>query len=219
MWEETIKDEQPAMGGGRSGRHHQHGDYNKGGGVGSLLNQYGFGYIQKAKDQLKRKMIQAFEENNKPFEERAGFKELQQSMSTKEKKRDKKRKDKKKKTKRSSSGSSVSSANKDQQNSSEEKVKAAPSKANEHLLMSQSQFVSSKKLHSVEQQPEHEAGPLVPEFFFEELKEKEEKETLEQKLKKDLIMGSYKRPRRQRAPEPLHPADERKLQAQKAMEE
>ena len=32
-------------------------------------------------------------------------------------------------------------------------------------------------------------------------------------------MGSYKRPRRQRAPEPLHPADERKLQAQRAMEE
>ena len=53
----------------------------------------------------------------------------------------------------------------------------------------------------------------MPDNFFEELKEKEEKETLDKKLKKELIMGSYKRPRRQRAPEPLHPADERKLQA------
>ena len=59
----------------------------------------------------------------------------------------------------------------------------------------------------------------MPENFFDELKEKEEKEALEAKLRRDLIMGSYKRPRRQRAPEPLHPADERKLQAQKAMEE
>ena len=38
-------------------------------------------------------------------------------------------------------------------------------------------------------------------------------------MKRDLIMGSYKRPRRQRAPEPLHPADERKLQAEKALKE
>ena len=139
MWEETIKDEQPGMGsgGGRSGRHHNHhhhGDYNKGGGVGSLLNQYGFGYIQKAKDQLKRKMIQAYEENNKPFEERADFKELQMSMTTsKEKKRDKKRKDKKKKRKKrkkSSSSSSVSSAEEDQrQDSSDEQAKVA-AKAN-----------------------------------------------------------------------------------------
>ena len=47
--------------------------------------------------------------------------------------------------------------------------------------MSQSQFVSSKKLRSVEQQQpmDNEAGPLVPEFFFEELKEKEEKEALD----------------------------------------
>ena len=59
----------------------------------------------------------------------------------------------------------------------------------------------------------------MPENFFEELKEKEEREAMEQKLKKDLLMGSYKRPRRQRAPEALHPADERKLQAQRAMEE
>ena len=59
----------------------------------------------------------------------------------------------------------------------------------------------------------------MPDNFFDELKEKEDKEILEQKLKKDLLMGSYKRPRRQRAPEPLHPADERKLQAQKALEE
>jgi len=32
-------------------------------------------------------------------------------------------------------------------------------------------------------------------------------------------MASYKRPRRQRAPEPLHPADERKLQTEKALKE
>ena len=67
--------------------------------------------------------------------------------------------------------------------------------------------------------PDHEAGPSVPDNFFEELKEKEDKAALEKKLKQDLIMGSYKRPRRQRAPEPLHPADERKLQAQKAIAE
>ena len=65
----------------------------------------------------------------------------------------------------------------------------------------------------------NEAGPAVPDNFFEEQKEKEDKEALDKKLKKDLIMGSYKRPRRQRAPEPLHPADERKLQAQRAMDE
>jgi hypothetical protein len=31
--------------------------------------------------------------------------------------------------------------------------------------------------------------------------------------------GSYKRPRRQRQAEPLHPADERKLQLEKAAQE
>ena len=77
--------------------------------------------------------------------------------------------------------------------------------------MSSSQFVSEKQLDAA--LPDNEAGPSVPENFFEEQKEKEEHETLEKKLKKELIMGSYKRPRRQRAPEPLHPADERKLQA------
>ena len=44
--------------------------------------------------------------------------------------------------------------------------------------------------------PDTDAGPSVPENFFEELKEKEEKEAIEKKLKQDLIMGSYKRPRR-----------------------
>ena len=76
------------------------------------------------------------------------------------------------------------------------------------MLIPSSQFVSLRNIV-----PDHEAGPQVPDNFFEELKEKEEKAALEKKLKKDLIMGSYKRPRRQRAPEPLHPADERKLQA------
>lgn len=42
----------------------------------------------------------------------------------------------------------------------------------------------------------NEAGPAVPDNFFEEQKEKEDKEALDKKLKKDLIMGSYKRPRR-----------------------
>ena len=51
------------------------------------------------------------------------------------------------------------------------------------------------------------------------MKEKEEKDEQEEKMKRDLVMGSYKRPRRQRAPEPLHPADERKLQAEKALKE
>ena len=64
-----------------------------------------------------------------------------------------------------------------------------------------------------------ESGPNIPENFIEDLKAREEKEELERKYKKDLIMVSYKRPRRQRAPEPLHPADERKLQAQKALQE
>ena len=63
------------------------------------------------------------------------------------------------------------------------------------------------------------AGPAVPQNFFEELKEKEELAEQTEKMKRDLIMGSYKRPRRQRAPEPLHPADERKLQAEKALKE
>ena len=32
----------------------------------------------------------------------------------------------------------------------------------------------------------------------------------------DLIAGSYKRPKRQKAAEPLHPCDERKIQTEKA---
>ena len=162
MWEESIKDDQPAMGGGgrNSRHHHHHGEYNKGGGVGSLLNQYGFGYIQKAKDQLKRKLIHAYEENNKPFEERADFKELQllSMSSTKERKRDKKRKDKKKRKKRkkrSSSASSVSSPvgadDNHNQNTSDEQSKVTKANDEQYLLMTQSQFVSSKNLHGVEQ--------------------------------------------------------------------
>ena len=55
------------------------------------------------------------------------------------------------------------------------------------------------------------AGPQMPENFVEELAEREALEEEERKNKRDLIMVSYKRPRRQRAAEPLHPADERKL--------
>ena len=100
------------MGGGRNnGRHHNNNnDYHKGGGVGSLLTQYGFAYVQKAKDQLKRKMIHAYEERDKPFEERADFKELQQLTNKSDRKRDKKRKDKKRSKSSSSSGSSSPSS-------------------------------------------------------------------------------------------------------------
>ena len=53
----------------------------------------------------------------------------------------------------------------------------------------------------------------MPENFYTELREKEDLEDERQKEKAELIMNSYKRPRRQKAPEPLHPADERKLAA------
>ena len=44
--------------------------------------------------------------------------------------------------------------------------------------MPSSQFISIKHIL-----PDHEAGPCVPDNFFEELKEKEEKAALEKKLK------------------------------------
>ena len=89
-------------------------------------------------------MIEVYREQAKPFEERADFKEL--SSVTKDRKRDKKKKEKKSKRDMSSESNEKGEA----QNTSD-------------LLMSQSQFVSQR--HIV---PDTEAGPVVPENFFEE---------------------------------------------------
>ena len=114
MWTERVKEDVV-------GRGKQH-DFQRS----SLLSQYGFTYIQKAKDQLKRKLIHAYEERDKPFEERAEFKELQDLSikHTERRKRDKKRKEKKHKKKkhkrhRSSSSSSSQSNNQHSSNNSD----------------------------------------------------------------------------------------------------
>ena len=133
----------------------------------------------------KQKLIHAYAERDKPFEEREDFKDLEEL--TKDRKRDKKRKEKKRKHHKRS------------RHSSSDSVKSNDDKSNvqNEFLMSSNQFVSTKDVITATKAPEdHEAGPAVPENFFEELKEKEEKEALEKKLKQDLIMGSYKRPRR-----------------------
>ena len=43
------------------------------------------------------------------------------------------------------------------------------------------------------------------------MQEREDAEEEDERNKKDLILGSYKRPKRPRPPDPIHPADERKL--------
>ena len=62
-------------------------------------------------------------------------------------------------------------------------------------------------------------GPIVPDNFQSNLEQAMQDQQKSNKEKSDLINGSYKRPRRQRAAEPLHPADERKMQIEKASEE
>ena len=55
-------------------------------------------------------------------------------------------------------------------------------------------------------------GPKIPENFAEQ----EQNET---QAVRDQVLDSYKRPRKQRPNEPLHPADERKLTVEKAIKE
>ena len=114
MWTERIQRDDVSYQGSRPSKHNE---YNKG----SLLNQYGFGYITKAKDKYKRRMIQVYEERDKPLEERIEFKELQEL--TKDRKRDKKRRDKKdkKKKKHRRDSSSDSDVSKSDENESKQR--------------------------------------------------------------------------------------------------
>ena len=58
-----------------------------------------------------------------------------------------------------------------------------------------------------------EVGPAIPENFYEDLLDKENKEKEEEKIRKDLLTQSYKRPRRQKVIEVMHPSDEKKILA------
>ena len=64
-----------------------------------------------------------------------------------------------------------------------------------------------------------ETGPTIPNNWEEVMQERELLAKKKEQEMKNLITGTYKRPRRQRAPEPLHPADERRLQIENARNE
>ena len=130
MWTEHLKED--VVGKGR-----QH-EYQKS----SMLSQFGFGYIQRAADQLKRRMIKTYEQRDKPFEERVQFIELEKL--TKDRKRDKKQKEKKKK-KKDKKRKHSSSSNSDSEQSVSKERQDANTEAQNELLMSSSQFVSEKQ--------------------------------------------------------------------------
>ncbi len=123
---------------------------------GSLLVQYGFGFIQKCKDQANKRFAEVLSDNDI-------------GLVRSERKRDVKRKSKKHK--------------------------------------------KHGKQNRSSSQESGIAGPKIPEGFLENDSE-------EDNLRKDQVLDSYKRPKKQRAAtEPLHPADERKILVEKALKE
>ena len=90
------------------GRGQQH-EFNKS----SLLSQYGFNYIQRAKDSLKDRLAQVYEEKEQNIEDLlvlGDSKADAHKSRKKERKREKKERRKKKKKKRRASSSSSSSS-------------------------------------------------------------------------------------------------------------
>ena len=78
----------------------------------SLLSQYGFNYIQRAKDSLKERLAQVYEEKEQNIEDLlvlGDSKTDAHKARKKERKREKKERRKKKKKRRASSSSSSSS--------------------------------------------------------------------------------------------------------------
>eukprot|EP00347_Sterkiella_histriomuscorum_P004454 403360400 len=148
--------------------------------------------------------------NNTKTNEQSGLTFIDEKRLKKEKKqhkKDKKRKDKKKKDKK-----------RRHQSESSEEENLDDLKFLDRLKKRDKKKKRKHSSSESESDDEDQVGPQIPDNFYEEQKLKEE-ELLKAGIIQSSLLTSYKRPRKQKIPDQLHPSDEKKLLTEASIKE